>query len=422
MRVFKFGGASVKDANGVRNLLKVLEHEGTKDTFVIVSAMGKMTNAFEKVVHSYLYEKENLKASVNYIEVYHTNIVKELFETGNPIFYEVKKLIDSLQDFLSQNTSEDYNYIYDQVVCYGELLSTKIINSFLEKHNVPNQWLDIRTIIKTDSNFRNATVDWEETKSNSEKLNLSKLYVTQGFISSDKKNNTTTLGREGSDYTAGILAYCLAAESVTIWKDVVGVLNADPRVFDKTVLLENISYQEAIEMSFYGASVIHPKTLKPLENKRIPLFVRSFLDLGKSGTKVSKGISIVPKTPCFIVKENQILVSISTNDFSFMVEDNISEIFKLLHDYKLKVNLIQNSAISFSVCLEDNFSKFNQFYKELHSTFKIKYNTDLTLYTVRHFDETAVKSIENKGELFLKQSSRETIQLVIDEKNNYDNQ
>ena len=422
MRIFKFGGASVKDANGVRNLLKVLEHEGTTDTLMIVSAMGKMTNAFEKIVHSYLYEKENLKASLNNIEEYHLDIVKDLFETDNPVFQEVNRLIDSLQDFLSQNTSKDYNYVYDQVVCYGELLSTRIISSFLEKHSVLNQWLDVRTIIKTDSSYRNATVNWEETKSNTEKLNLTKLYITQGFISSDEKNNTTTLGREGSDYSAGILAYCLSAESVTIWKDVDGVLNADPRVFDETVLLENISYQEAIEMSFYGASVIHPKTLKPLENKRIPLFVRSFLDIKKSGTKVSKGTSIIPKTPCFIVKKNQILVSISTNDFSFMVEDNISAIFKLLHDFKLKVNLIQNSAISFSVCLEDNFSKFNQFYNELRSNFKIKYNTNLTLYTVRHFDEEAVKKIENKGDLFLKQSSRETIQLVIDEKNNYDNQ
>jgi aspartate kinase len=421
MRIFKFGGASVKDANGVRNLLKVLEHEGTTSTFMVVSAMGKMTNAFEKVVHSYLYEEENVKSPLNFIEEYHLKIIKELFEVDAPVFHEVHKLIDSLQAFLTQNTSKDYNYIYDQVVGYGELLSTKIISSFLEEHAVSNEWLDIRTVVKTDSNYRNATVDWEETKINSEKLDLNKLYITQGFISRDKKNNTTTLGREGSDYTAGILAYCLAAESVTIWKDVDGVLNADPRVFDETVLLKNISYQEGIEMAFYGASVIHPKTIKPLENKRIPLYVRSFENLDNLGTKVSKGIDLHPKVPCFIVKKNQILVSISTNDFSFMLEDNISEIFKLLHDFKLRVNLIQNSAISFSVCLEDGYQNFSMFYKKLHPNFKVKYNTNVTLFTVRHFDEDSIKDIQNKGDVLLQQTSRETVQLAITERNNYDN-
>jgi aspartate kinase len=421
MRIFKFGGASVKDAIGVRNLLKVLEHEGTANTFMVVSAMGKMTNAFEKVVDSYLYEKENLKPSLSFIEEYHLKITRELFETNAPIFHEIQRLIDSLQNFLIQNTSKDYNYIYDQVVGYGELLSTKIISLFLEKHAISNQWLDIRTVLKTDSNYRNATVDWEETASNLEKLDSNKLYITQGFISSDKKNNTTTLGREGSDYTAGILAYCFPAESVTIWKDVDGVLNADPRVFDDAVLLKNISYQEGIEMAFYGASVIHPKTIKPLENKRIPLYVRSFEKLENSGTRVSKGIDLHPKIPCFIVKKNQILVSISTNDFSFMLEDNISEIFKLLHDFKLRVNLIQNSAISFSVCLEDEYQNFSKFYKQLHPNFKAKYNTGVTLFTVRHFNEDSIKDIQNKGDVLLQQTSRDTVQLAIAERNNYDN-
>jgi len=421
MRVFKFGGASVKDANGVRNLLKVFDYEGVTDTLMVVSAMGKMTNAFEEVVHSYLSKKENLNFSLKAVKEFHVNIVQELFENENPIFDVLQKLFDSLQLFLVQNTSEDYNYIYDQVVSYGELLSTKIISAFLEKEKISNQWLDIRTVLKTDSNYRNATVDWEETTSNLEKLNRDKLYITQGFISRDKKGDTTTLGREGSDYTAGIIAYCLQAESVTIWKDVDGVLNADPRVFEKTVLLENISYQEAIEMAFYGASVIHPKTIKPLENRRIPLYVRSFEDLENTGTKVSKGIDLHPKTNCFIVKKNQILVSISTNDFSFMVEENISDIFKLLHDFKLKVNLIQNSAISFSVCLEDGYQNFSKFYKKLHPNFKVKYNTNITLFTVRHFDDDSIKNIQRKGDVLLQQISRETVQLAIAEKNNYAN-
>ncbi len=421
MRVFKFGGASVKDAEGIRNLIHVLDTEGVENTMMIISAMGKMTNAFEKVVNSYLYEKENLKNSLNYIEGYHTEITKELFENEHPIFHEVKRLIDNLQGFLIQNTSKDYDYVYDQVVSYGELLSTKIISSFLEKEKISNQWLDIRTILKTDSNYRNATVNWEETTSNLEKLDSNTLYITQGFISSDNKNHTTTLGREGSDYTAGILAYCLDAESVTIWKDVDGVLNADPRVFDETILLKNISYQEAIEMAFYGASVIHPKTIKPLENKRIPLYVRSFKNLKNSGTKVSKGIDLQPNINCFIVKKNQILVSISTNDFSFMVEENISAIFKLLHDFKLKVNLIQHSAISFSVCLEDGYRNFSKFYEKLHPNFKAKYNTNITLFTVRHFDDNSIKVIQRKGDVLLQQTSREIVQLAIAEKNNYVN-
>jgi len=421
MRIFKFGGASVKDAEGIRNLIHVLNTEGVANTMMVISAMGKMTNAFEKVVNSYLYEKENLKNSLNYIEEYHTEIAKDLFENDHPIFHEINRLIDSLQGFLIQNTSKDYDYVYDQVVSYGELLSTKIISSFLEKEKISNQWLDIRTILKTDSNYRNAKVNWEETTSNLEKLDPNILYITQGFISSDKENNTTTLGREGSDYTAGILAYCLDTESVTIWKDVDGVLNADPRVFEEAVLLENISYQEAIEMAFYGASVIHPKTIKPLENKRIPLYVRSFINLKNSGTKVSKGIDIHPKINCFIVKNDQILVSISTNDFSFMVEENISAIFKLLHDFKLKVNLIQHSAISFSVCLEDGYQNFSKFYEKLHPNFKVKYNTNITLFTVRHFDDNSIKNIQRKGVVLLQQTSRESMQLAIAEKNNYAN-
>lgn len=419
MRIFKFGGASVKDAKGVKNLLRVLQHEGTENTLVVVSAMGKMTNAFEKVVHSYLYNSSALKQSIASIQDFHFTILNDLFEVNDEIHQEAHRLFESLQEFLIQNRSKEYDFIYDQIVSYGELLSTKIISSFLKNNKTQNEWLDIRNIIKTDSNYRKANVDWQETQRNCIKLEHQKLYITQGFISSDKKNNTTTLGREGSDYTAGILAYCLNAESVTIWKDVVGVLNADPRVFKDTTLLQELSYQEAIEMAFYGASVIHPKTIKPLENKRIPLLVRSFDELSNSGTRVSKSVPLKPEIPCFIVKKNQILVSISANDFSFMVEENMSHIFQLLHNYKLKVNVIQNSAISFSVCLEDNFSNFENFYQELHPAFTVKYNKNLMLYTVRHFNENSILALEKKGAILLKQTSRDTIQLILDEKNNY---
>ena len=413
MRIFKFGGASVKDVKSVKNLLRVLQHEGTDDTLLVISAMGKMTNAFENVVHAYLYKPEELQSELSYIASYHLSIVDELFEKSSSIFKELEILLLQLKAFLSNNTSVNYNYTYDQIVPFGELLSTKIVSFYLQENQVENQWLDIRTIIKTNSNYRNAKVDWPATQENCKQLNAQQLYVTQGFISNDNNHSTTTLGREGSDFTAGILAFCLNAKSVTIWKDVDGVLNADPKIFHDTKLLKEISYQEAIEMSFYGASVIHPKTLKPLENKRIPLFVRSFDKLGNQGTKVSKGIDINPKTPCFILKKNQILVSISTNDFSFMVEDNLSEIFKLLHECNLKVNLIQNSAISFSVCLEDNFNQFNEFHLQLKPKYTVKYNTNVSLFTVRHFDEDSKTAIENKGEVLLKQISRETIQFVI---------
>ena len=420
MRIFKFGGASVKNANGVRNLVRVLKHEGTKNTFVVVSAMGKMTNAFEKVVDAYLNDVQNLKKSIDEIQVFHQVILDDLFDREDLIHTEIDNLFGKLQGFLIQNSTKEYNFVYDQVVCFGELISTKIISAFLSKSNIKNTWLDSRTIIKTDSNFRNAAVNWEETKLNCAQINQQELNITQGFISQDLKGNSTTLGREGSDFTAGILAYCLDAESVTIWKDVDGVLNADPRVFENTTLLNQISYQEAIEMAFYGASVIHPKTIKPLENKKVPLFVRSFENLENNGTKVSKGIDLEPKTSCFIVKKNQILVSISANDFSFMVEKNLSFIFDLLHQYKLKVNLIQNSAISFSVCLEDNYSNFNAFYYELNPSFKVKFNKNVTLFTIRHFDASSIEKMEEKGIVLLKQTSRETVQLIVDE-NNYDN-
>ena len=415
MRIFKFGGASVKDALGVQNTLKVLLHEGVQNTLVVVSAMGKMTNAFENLVNAYAKSEGSISNSIQYIVNYHENIAKKLFEENNVIFKDIDSVFNELGVFLETNKNSNYNFIYDQIVCFGELLSTKIMSAYLTNNGVQNEWLDIRTIIKTDQKYRKANVNWDQTLQNCQKhIDKNQLYITQGFIGSDTLNNeSTTLGREGSDFTAGILAYCLDAESVTIWKDVVGVLNADPRVFKKTVLLKEISYQEAIEMAFYGASVIHPKTLKPLENKRIPLWVRSFEHLDNTGTKVSKGNTLVPKTPCYIVKTNQILVSISANDFSFMVEENMSDLFNFFHQYNLKVNLIQNSALSFSVCLEDVFGNFDAFYKELQPKFKIKYNSNVTLFTIRHFDENAINSIEQKGTVLLKQLSRETAQMVI---------
>ncbi|MFC4268096.1 aspartate kinase [Polaribacter marinivivus] len=414
MKIFKFGGASVKDADSVKNVASIIKNEGAKDTLVVVSAMGKMTNAFEEVVDAYYNKKDNLPEKLNYIEDYHKKIMSSLFDKTDAIYEKVDVLFGELGWFLARNTSKRYNYVYDQIICFGELLSTKIVSAYLEKIGTENIWFDARNFIKTDSNYRDAKVDWELTQELiTEKVDATKINITQGFIAANDTENTTTLGREGSDYTAGIFAYCLNAASVTIWKDVDGVLNADPRVFEKTTLLEQISYEEAIEMAFYGASVIHPKTLQPLERKEIPLLVRSFVNPKAAGTKVSKGTTLVPYIPCFIVKKNQILVSISALDFSFMVENNISFIFQKLHDYQLKVNLIQNSAISFSVCIDNKFGKFDEFYNELNSQFKIDVQKDVDLYTVRHFNADAISVIEQKGESLLTQINKETSQIVV---------
>ena len=414
MKIFKFGGASVKDAASVKNVTQILQSEGTENTVVVISAMGKITNAFEEVIDAYYHKTAHLSEKLEVIETFHKTIMNDLFDEGDIIYKDVAILLGELSWFLSRNTSQKYNYVYDQIICFGELLSTKIVSAYLTKVGIENNWFDVRNYIKTDSNYRDAKVDWDLTQNTiSTKLDATKLNITQGFIAANDTENTTTLGREGSDYTVGIFAYCLDAENVTIWKDVPGVLNADPRVFTETTLLTQISYEEAIEMAFYGASVIHPKTLQPLERKEIPLLVRSFVNPKETGTTVTKGTRLVPYIPCFIVKKDQILVAISALDFSFMVENNISYIFQKLHEYQLKVNLIQNSAISFSVCIDNKFNKFDAFYNELKKEFKIEVQKEVDLYTVRHFDEKATASIEAKGTALLTQVNKETLQIVL---------
>jgi len=415
MIVFKFGGASVKDANAVKNLVKVLRHENTTSGLVVVSAMGKMTNAFEKIVAAYFNGDNEIEKYILEVEKYHFTIISDLFDDGkHAIFSELESELLLLKAFLLKNKSKDYDFVYDQIVSVGELLSTKIISAYLSKAGLNNTWLDARKLIKTNNAHRDAKVDWTETEQLIVKnVDCNKLSITQGFIGGNE-SITTTLGREGSDFTAAIFGYCLNATSVTIWKDVDGILNAHPTYFNDTVLLNQISFKEATEMAFYGASVLHPKTLKPLENKLIPLIVRSFDNLKNKGTRVQKGEDIEPKTPCFILKKQQILISISAMDFSFMVENNLSEIFEKLHQFKLRVNLIQNSALSFSVCVDDKFNNFDSFYADLKTKYKLTYNTNLTLYTIRHFDDTSICRITNGKKLYLKQSSRETIQIITE--------
>ncbi|MFT5243985.1 MAG: aspartate kinase [Glaciecola sp.] len=414
MQVFKFGGASVKNAEGVKNLARVLQQVGYENTLVVVSAMGKMTNAMELVIKNYFNNKLELPSAVQDIKEFHNTILLDLFEnTQHPIFKRVSSILEDLDGFFLRNKSPDYNFVYDQVIGFGELLSTTIISGYLNKIGLKNNWLDVREFIKTDDYYRRSNVNWEDTQTNIKtNFDATILNITQGFLGSDANNFTTTLGREGSDYTAAIFAYCLNAESVTIWKDVPGVLNADPRYFENAQLLNNISYREAIELAFYGASVIHPKTLQPLQQKEIPLFVKSFLNPKDAGTRVGKGVGIEPNTPCFIVKKNQVLISLSSLDFSYIVEENISEIFKLLHLYKMKVDVIQNSAISFSVCFENTYDNLDRLLQHLKAKFKVTINENVSLYTVRHYNEQAIASVEKDKELLLKQLTHETIQIV----------
>ena len=414
MKIFKFGGASVKDAEGVKNVATVLKTVGYKNTLVVVSAMGKTTNAMELVIKNYFDNKTELQSALQDVKKFHNQILLDLFDNErHPVFEAVKHLFTELESFLKTNKSPDYNFVYDQTIGYGELISTTIISYYLNEIGLKNTWLDVRSFIKTDNYYRRANVDWDSTQEEiTARLDTQVLNITQGFLGSDTNNFTTTLGREGSDYTAAIFAYCLNATSVTIWKDVPGVLNADPRYFENAQLLNQISYREAIELAFYGASVIHPKTLQPLQRKEIPLYVKSFLNPENEGTSVSKGKTLEPEIPCFIVKKNQILISLSSLDFSYIVEENISEIFNLLHLYKMKVDVIQNSAISFSVCLENSYNNLEKLLQHLKAKFNVTCYENVSLYTIRHFNEEVIAHLEKDKTVLLKQLMQETVQLV----------
>ncbi len=417
MKIFKFGGASVRDAENVRNVCRVLRITGYQNCLVIASAMGKTTNALEVVVHNYFQNKPQLTASIDVVKNYHLAIVEELFPNkSHQIYTRFYSIFEDINSFLSVNKSPNYNFVYDQIVSFGEIISTTILHFYLEECGIHNTWQDVRTLVKTDNTNRDANVDWDLTTQNIQReIQSDRLYITQGFIGSDNNGFSTTLGREGSDYSAAIFAYALNAESVTIWKDVLGVLNADPRHFSETTLLEHISYQEAIELAFYGASVIHPKTLQPLRQKEIPLYVKSFLHPELSGTEVYKGATLNPVVPCYIVKKDQLLISFSSKDFSFIMEQNISDIFKLFYEYNIKVNVIQNSAISFSVCAEDKFNRFEELRKILSDKFRISFNENVSLYTIRHFDDESAQKVLNQKTLLLKQVNRETLQIVTKE-------
>ena len=417
MKIFKFGGASVKDAAGVKNLIRILKTVGYQDTLVVVSAMGKTTNALEKIIEIYFKDQSaQLSQELLMLKEFHLKIVDELFgDQTQKVCKVVQDCFEELHSFLKTNKAPNYSFVYDQVVSYGELLSTSIIHHYFEVQGWKSFWLDARECIKTDDYYRAANLNWEQTqdliKSHTKDRQL---IITQGFIGSNSNNFTTTLGREGSDYSAAIFAYALNASSVTIWKDVPGVLNGDPRVFKNTELLHQISYREAIELAFYGASVIHPKTLQPLQRKEIPLYVKSFENPDQNGTAVSKGKTLDPLIPCFIVKKDQVLIRLSSIDFSFIVEENISYIFGLLHEYQMPVELIQNSAISFSVCVNNKYKRLEELILVLRSRFNVEVKEHVDLFTVRHFNQTALQSIRANGkQILLEQRTEETAQFVL---------
>ena len=410
MKFFKFGGASVKDAEGVKNVALVLSSEGFEKCLLVVSAMGKTTNALEKVVENY-FAKSDYETEIENVKQKHLEISQGLFQENHPVFAEISLFFDDIESFLRRNKSPNYNFVYDQVVSCGEMISSKILSEYLNDIQFKNTFLDARDYIKTDSNYREGNVNWKETQKNISALYSDECYVTQGFLGSEDNNFTVTLGREGSDYSAAIFAYCFNADAMTIWKDVPGVMTGDPRKFDNVSLLSNISYEEAIEMAFYGASVIHPKTLQPLKQKNIPFYVKSFLDPKKPGTKV--GISENnEQQESYILKENQHLLRISTRDFSFIAEEHLSQIFALLSKNKIKISLMQTSAISLALCLEDKYDMVDSLNQELQITFNTEVVKNVTLFTVRNAKlEDLNKFYENKN-ILLEQISKKTIQVV----------
>ena len=416
MKVFKFGGASVRDTSGVKNLVSVLKEVGFENTLVVVSAMGKTTNALEKIIDNYFNDSINHLDGLIELKQHHIEIAKNLFKNESSKIEEIiHNLFEELNGFLKSNKSLDYSFVYDQVVSIGEILSSKIVHAFMNFSGLGCHWIDSRECIKTDDYYRAANLNWELTNKNIlNNLKTCSLAVTQGFIGSNSNNFTTTLGREGSDYSAAIFAHALDASSLTIWKDVPGVLNGDPRVFKETKLLKQISYREAIELAFYGASVIHPKTLQPLQRKEIPLYVKSFENPKNVGTVVSKGKNLDPFMPCYIVKKNKVLLRLSTINFSFIVEENISYIFRLLHEYQMPVELMQNSAISFSVCISNKYRKLEELLLILRARFNVEVNQGVDLFTIRHYNQEASNFIKSIGKpILLEQRTEQTAQFVI---------
>ena len=422
MKVFKFGGASVKDAEAVKNIAKILRNYSSDNLVVVVSAMGKTTNALEKVVNAWRAKNPELSECTRVVANYHETIATELFPDSNhPIHADLRTLFGQLQAILDNDRTENFDYAYDQVVSFGELFSTAIVHHFLQSAGFNSNLYDARKLIRTDSTYRDGKVNWAATAILINKTLLplfalpqKQIVLTQGFIGSCSEGYTTTLGREGSDYSAAIFAYTLEAQEMIIWKDVPGLLNADPKYFSITEKLNSISYREAIELSYYGATIIHPNTIKPLQNKNIPLRVKSFINPEDEGSLIYHDGSNDSLIPSFIFKVNQTLLSISPRDFSFIDELNLSEILGIFARLNIHIHLMQNSALSFSVCIDTHELRLKQLFEELVQKFKLRYNTGLELITIRHYDQATIdRVLMDDKTVLLDMRTRHTAQLVV---------
>ena len=417
MKIFKFGGASVKDAGGVRNLASIIKNY-SEDLVIVVSAMGKTTNALELVARSYFSgDRDGIRQNLNTLKKYHLDIIFDLFgEPQNEISREISADFQKLEKRLKHSPSLEYDFEYDQIVSFGELFSTKITSAYLNYAGIPSKWMDIRHALRTDATWREANIDWDlssELIQSQFNFTENRIYLTQGFIGATLTDQTTTLGREGSDYTAAIIANILNAESVTIWKDVPGIMNADPNKFEATLKLDMLSYREAVEMTYYGAKVIHPKTMKPLVEKNIPLYVRSFLEPGKQGSVICSIDHVMNYVPVFIVKEDLVLITISSLDFSFMAEKSMGQIYNLIARFRMKVNLVQQSAMNFSVAIDKPERGFEQLIDLLKKKFVVHYNEGLELLTIRYYNEEIIQKMTHDRSVFVAQRTRTTARFLI---------
>ena len=416
INVFKFGGASVKDADSVRNMASIVSNHLSDSLVVVISAMGKTTNAIERI-HKLRFEGADYADELSGLIAYHEKLVEELFDGNSSGLIALTEKIDEFEKKLSEPVGNNYDEEYDKLIGYGELISTAIVHTYLKSQNISSQWFDARELIKTDNRFRDARVNWEESQDRmhtvSSALASGKVTIVQGFIGSTLQGQSTSLGREGSDFTASILAFLLNATAVTIWKDVPGMLNADPKKYKDTVKLDRISFKEAIELAYYGASVIHPKTIKPLQNKGIPLHIKSFVDPTAEGSTIQENTEFDHLIPCYILKENQVLLSISTRDFSFIVEDNLKEIFDYLSSLGIRIHMMENSAISFTIVFDEDTFKQEQLIDLLRKRYTVKYNAQLTLVTIRHGAENSAEAITSGSDILLEQKTRHTTRIVI---------
>lgn len=419
MQVFKFGGASLKNAENIKNVTSIISTYNSSELLVVVSAINKTTNKLEEVINTYFNQNGDYFSYLEEVKIEHYKILEDLFPSKNdPIYDDIANSFVEVEWILEEEPQDSYDYLYDQIVSLGELLSSKIIAAYTNFIRFPTRWLDARDYIQTDNTYREATVNWELTEDKIRRdlpdILDTQIIITQGFIGSTSENFTTTLGREGSDYSAAIFASCLNAEDITIWKDVPGVLNADPKWFAETELIPELSYTDAIELTYYGATVIHPKTIKPLQNKKITLNVRSFLNPAALGTVIRTTNQTLP-VPSFIFKVDQVFINIQPRDFSFIVEDNFSHIFNLFHQHRIKVNMMHNSAISFSISVDNTGANIDELLEDLEKRYKVSIEKGLELITIRYFNQETIDRVLVNKEIIRELKDQYTCQILVKE-------